>query len=96
MSQVPHHQAALLTPSSVPASTELGDVSRYLRDRIRTVPDWPQAGVMFRDITPLLQDPKSLRVLVDVFVHRYMGQGLNLVRASTRADSSWARSWRMS
>lgn len=79
MSQVPHHQAALLTPSSVPASTELGDVSRYLRDRIRTVPDWPQAGVMFRDITPLLQDPKSLRVLVDVFVHRYMGQGLNLV-----------------
>lgn len=34
---------------------------------------------MFRDITPLLQDPKSLRVLVDVFVHRYMGQGLNLV-----------------
>ncbi|MBA4281550.1 MAG: adenine phosphoribosyltransferase, partial [Ralstonia sp.] len=79
MSQVPHHQAALLTPSSIPAATELGDVSRYLRDRIRTVPDWPQAGVMFRDITPLLQDPKSLRVLVDVFVHRYMGQGLNLV-----------------
>lgn len=79
MNQVPPHQAALLTPSSIPASTELGDVSRYLRDRIRTVPDWPQAGVMFRDITPLLQDPKSLRVLVDVFVHRYMGQGLNLV-----------------
>lgn len=74
MNQVPPHQAALLTPSSIPASTELGDVSRYLRDRIRTVPDWPQAGVMFRDITPLLQDPKSLRVLVDVFVHRYMGQ----------------------
>jgi len=79
MTQVPHHQAALLTPSSVPASTELGDVSRYLRDRIRTVPNWPQPGVMFRDITPLLQDPKSLRVLVDVFIHRYMGQGLNLV-----------------
>ena len=79
MNQVPPHQAALLTPSSIPASTELGDVSRYLRDRIRTVPDWPQAGVMFRDITPLLQDPKSLRVLVEVFVNRYMGQGLNLV-----------------
>ena len=69
----------MLTPSSVPASTELGDVTRYLRERIRTVPNWPQAGVMFRDITPLLQDPKSLRVLVDVFIHRYMGQGLNLV-----------------
>jgi adenine phosphoribosyltransferase len=51
----------------------------YIRDRIRTVPDWPQAGVMFRDITPLLQDPKTLRVLVDLFVHRYMGHGLDLV-----------------
>lgn len=30
--------------SSVPASTELGDVTRYLRERIRTVPDWPQPG----------------------------------------------------
>jgi adenine phosphoribosyltransferase len=51
----------------------------YIRDRIRTVPDWPQPGVMFRDITPLLQDPKTLRVLVDLFVHRYMGRGLDLV-----------------
>ena len=51
----------------------------YLRDRIRTVPDWPQPGVMFRDITPLLQDPRSLRVLIDLFVHRYMDRGLDLV-----------------
>jgi adenine phosphoribosyltransferase len=51
----------------------------YIRDRIRTVPDWPQPGVMFRDITPLLQDPRSLRVLVDLFVHRYMGRDLDLV-----------------
>ena len=51
----------------------------YIRDRIRNVPDWPQPGVMFRDITPLLQDPKTLRVLVDLFVHRYMGRGLDLV-----------------
>jgi adenine phosphoribosyltransferase len=51
----------------------------YIRDRIRTVPDWPQPGVMFRDITPLLQDPKALRVLVDLFVHRYIGYGLDLI-----------------
>jgi adenine phosphoribosyltransferase len=43
------------------------------------VPDWPQPGVMFRDITPLLQNPKTLRVLIDVFVHRYMDQNLDLV-----------------
>lgn len=51
----------------------------YIRDRIRTVPDWPQAGVQFRDITPLLQDPKTFRVLVDMFVHRYMDQDLDMV-----------------
>jgi adenine phosphoribosyltransferase len=27
-----------------------------IRSAVRTVPDWPQAGVMFRDITPLLAD----------------------------------------
>ena len=47
-------------------------VNQYLRDRIRTVPDWPAPGVQFRDITPLLQDPKVFRVLIDAFVHRYM------------------------
>jgi adenine phosphoribosyltransferase len=47
-------------------------VQDYLRDHIRTVPDWPAPGVQFRDITPLLQDPKVFRVLIDVFVQRYM------------------------
>jgi adenine phosphoribosyltransferase len=36
------------------------------------VPDWPTPGVQFRDITPLLQDAKVFRVLIDAFVHRYM------------------------
>jgi adenine phosphoribosyltransferase len=51
----------------------------YIRRRIRTVPDWPQPGVQFRDITPLLQDPKSFRVLIDCFVHRYMDFGIDVV-----------------
>lgn len=48
------------------------DVSQYLRERIRTVANWPAPGVQFRDITPLLQDARDLRVLIDAFVHRYM------------------------
>lgn len=51
----------------------------YIRDNIRTVPDWPQPGVMFRDITPLLQNPKTFRVLIDLFVHRYMDAKLDLI-----------------
>ncbi len=45
--------------------------SEYLRSLVRTVPDWPEPGVMFRDITPLLADPRAFRVLIDQFVHRY-------------------------
>ena len=51
-------------------------VSDYLRQHIRTVPDWPAPGAQFRDITPLLQDPKVFRVLIDAFVHRYMDRAL--------------------
>ncbi|MDM7462982.1 MAG: adenine phosphoribosyltransferase [Tepidimonas taiwanensis] len=48
------------------------DTAAYLKAHIRTVPDWPAPGVQFRDITPLLQDPKVFRVLIDTFIHRYM------------------------
>lgn len=51
-------------------------VDQYLKEHIRTVPDWPAPGVQFRDITPLLQNPKVFRVLIDAFVHRYMDSEL--------------------
>lgn len=55
------------------------DPALYVRNTIRSVPDWPKPGVIFRDITPVLQDPQSFRVLVDMFVYRYMRQRLDLV-----------------
>jgi adenine phosphoribosyltransferase len=45
--------------------------AQYIREHIRTVPDWPAPGVQFRDITPLLSNPRVFRVLIDQFVHRY-------------------------
>jgi adenine phosphoribosyltransferase len=51
-------------------------ITDYLRSHIRTVSDWPSPGVQFRDITPLLQNPRVFRVLIDAFVHRYMEPGL--------------------
>ena len=45
--------------------------AHYIKDHIRTVPDWPAPGVQFRDITPLLANPRVFRVLIDQFVHRY-------------------------
>lgn len=58
---------------AAPLSQVLGD---FLRSHIRTVSDWPEKGVQFRDITPLLQNPRVFRVLIDAFVHRYMEAGM--------------------
>lgn len=51
-------------------------VNEYLKNHIRTVPNWPTPGVQFRDITPLLQNAKVFRVLIDAFVHRYMDSAM--------------------
>ena len=63
----------------MPSSDDVFLYGPYLREHIRTVPDWPAPGVQFRDITPLLQDPKVFRVLIDAFVHRYMGRRPDVV-----------------
>ncbi|RJX32038.1 MAG: adenine phosphoribosyltransferase [Oxalobacter sp.] len=41
--------------------------------RIRTIPDHPKKGIMFRDITTLFKDPAGLRIAVDQLVARYKG-----------------------
>jgi adenine phosphoribosyltransferase len=56
------------------AAHDLLSPAAYIREHIRTVPDWPAPGVMFRDITPLLANPRVFRVLIDQFVHRYFDE----------------------
>jgi adenine phosphoribosyltransferase len=51
----------------------------FIRERIRTVPDWPQPGVQFRDITPVLQDRRALRTLIDMLVQRYIDAGIDTI-----------------
>lgn len=51
----------------------------YLKSKIRTIPDFPKQGVMFRDITTLLKDAKGFRKVVDEFVHRYTGAPIDVV-----------------
>ena len=54
-------------------------VEDLIRANIRTVPNWPEPGVMFRDITPLLRDAKTLRILIDAFVEQYVDQRIDVV-----------------
>lgn len=48
----------------------------YVKSVIRSLPDWPEPGVIFRDITPLFKDPKALRMVADAFIQRYMDSEL--------------------
>ncbi|KAF0185635.1 MAG: adenine phosphoribosyltransferase [Nitrospirae bacterium] len=42
-----------------------------IKERIRTIPDHPKKGIMFRDITTLIKDPVGFRLVIDYFVRRY-------------------------
>jgi adenine phosphoribosyltransferase len=44
-----------------------------LKQTIRTIPDYPKPGIMFRDITTLLGDARAFRRAVDELVHPYAG-----------------------
>ena len=50
-----------------------------LFEKMRKIPDWPEKGILFHDITPILQSPQYFRLLVDLLVYRYMGQKIDAV-----------------
>jgi adenine phosphoribosyltransferase len=44
-----------------------------IKDAIRTIPDYPKPGIMFRDITTLLGNARAFRTVVDQLVQPYAG-----------------------
>jgi len=52
-----------------------------LKEKIRTVPHWPIEGVMFRDITTLLQDPDAFKETCDMLYERYKSMEIDKVVA---------------
>src|ERR671938_486627 len=50
-----------------------------LADAIRTIPDYPKAGIMFRDITTLLGDARAFRQAVDELVQPFAGRKIDKV-----------------
>jgi adenine phosphoribosyltransferase len=61
------------------AAPSVHNPAGFIRERIRTVPDWPQPGVQFRDITPVLQDRRALRTLIDLLVQRYLDARIDTI-----------------
>jgi len=50
-----------------------------LKSKIRHVPDFPKAGILFYDITTLLQDPAGFRLAIDSLAVPFKDQGIDLV-----------------
>lgn len=65
------------TPASSAAPT--ADQIAWLAGLIRAVPDFPQPGILFRDITPLLRDATALRFVIDALADRYRDAGIDQV-----------------
>ena len=50
-----------------------------LKKHIRTIPHWPIKGVMFRDITTLLQSPEAFKQACDELYNRYKNRKIDVV-----------------
>jgi adenine phosphoribosyltransferase len=46
---------------------------------VRSIPNWPIKGVIFRDITTLLQDPKAFKEICQIFYNRYANQKVDKI-----------------
>ncbi len=55
------------------------DAVGYAKRMIRSIPDFPEPGILFRDITPLLADPKGFHVVLDMIAHRFVGEHIDAV-----------------
>ena len=56
-------------------------MSELIRKRIREVPDFPKKGILFRDLTPVLADPKAFKECIDQFAERYRHRGVGKIVA---------------
>ncbi|MGE3956385.1 MAG: adenine phosphoribosyltransferase [Vicinamibacterales bacterium] len=50
-----------------------------LKTKIRNVPDFPKAGILFYDITTLLQDPEGYRTAIDAIAAPFHDKGIEMV-----------------
>jgi len=53
--------------------------SRSVKDYIRTIPDFPHEGIMFRDVTTLFADARGFRIAIDQMLHPYAGARIDKV-----------------
>jgi len=55
------------------------DIVEKLRAAVRDVPDFPKKGIVFKDITPVLNDPVLFRASIDLFLERCRGMKIDKI-----------------
>ncbi len=50
-----------------------------IKSKIRSIPGFPKEGIIFRDITTLIQDPEGLKLVVDELARRYGGKDIDII-----------------
>lgn len=69
---------------AVRAGVDLEEIAKqqglpYVMSLIREVSDFPQEGILFRDITPLLADPRGFHIVLDAIAHRLIGARVDAI-----------------
>ncbi|MDB4946282.1 MAG: Adenine phosphoribosyltransferase [Labilithrix sp.] len=55
------------------------DALAHARSKIRDVPDFPTPGILFKDITPLLADPRAFHIVLDAIAHGFIGDHVDVI-----------------
>jgi adenine phosphoribosyltransferase len=58
---------------------ELIDGLAYAKELVREIPNFPQPGILFRDITPLLASPKAFHIVLDAIAEHFLGEHIDAV-----------------
>src|SRR5439155_1653376 len=51
----------------------------YAKSKIRDIPDFPSKGILFKDITPLLADPRAFHIILDSIAERFIGEHVDVI-----------------
>jgi adenine phosphoribosyltransferase len=55
------------------------DTFEFCRSLIRDVPNFPKAGIVFKDLTPLLANPRALHIVLDGLAERFIGEPIDAI-----------------
>jgi len=66
-------------PPALNSTNSYKEACDYIKSKVRSIPDWPIKGVIFRDITTLLLDPPAFKKICTIFYDRYVNEKIDKI-----------------